>query len=96
MQTIESTHVLDLSISVDRLGILNAQISALETEADAIKKTLKESGLEQIIGSLFKAAIKTSTRTSLDTAAVRKLLKPKQLEACTKTSTSTSVTLYGL
>jgi len=85
-----------LAKMVDELGMLNAQISALATKADAIKKTLKETGYEEIFGSTFRAVIVTKTTARLDTKEVRKLITPAQVDFCTRESTSTSISLYDL
>lgn len=85
-----------LSKSVDELGALNAQISILKRKADAIKATLKASGFEEIYGQSYRAVISTSTKNLLDTEAVRQLLTPFQVAACTKASESTSLSLYDL
>ena len=85
-----------LSKSVDELGALNAQISILKRKADAIKTTLKLSGFEEIYGQSYRAVISTSTKNLLDSEAVRQLLTPMQLTACTKASESVSLSLYDL
>lgn len=85
-----------LSKQVDELGALNAQINILTRKADAIKKTLKESGFEEIFGQSYRAVISNKTTSRLDAEAVRKLLTPLQVTACTKASDSTSLSLYDL
>lgn len=51
--------------SVDRLGMLLAQIADLTKEADAIKDAIKLSG-QSIEGSLFKATLVDSDRKVFD------------------------------
>lgn len=85
-----------LSKKVDELGALNAQISILTRKADALKKELKESGYDEIFGQSYRAVISTKTTARLDTAEVRKLLTPAQVDLCTNESTSTSISLYDL
>lgn len=85
-----------LAVKADQLGLLNAQLAALEREAEALKKELKASGLASIPGSLYKVTIATSQRTSLDSTAVRSYLTPEQVDACTRTSTVTAITVRGL
>lgn len=85
-----------LAVKADQLGLLNAQLAALEREAEALKKELKASGLSNIPGSLYKVTIATFQRTALDGTAVRSCLTPKQVEACTRTTTVTTVTVRGL
>jgi hypothetical protein len=52
--------------SVDRLGVLLAQIADLVREADAIKDAIKLGG-ESIEGSLFKATLTDCDRKVFDT-----------------------------
>jgi hypothetical protein len=54
--------------SVDRLGMLLAQIADLTKEADAIKDAIKDAG-ESMEGNLFKAAYIESNRMVFDKAA---------------------------
>lgn len=85
-----------LSNMVDKLGTLNAQISALQKQANELKDTLKSSGLEDINGTMYRAKIVTKTTARIDTSAVREFLTPMQVDACTVESTSTSISLYDL
>lgn len=85
-----------LSAQADELGTLLAQIKALTDKADAIKKDFKKSGYDVIEGDLFKAVIVTKTTCALDSAKVRLLLTPSQVDLCSVDRTSTSVTLYSL
>lgn len=81
---------------VDELGSLNAQIHALTKQADAIKKTLKESGFEEVFGNVFRAVITTKTTARLDTKLVREYLTPAETDYCTVESTVQSISLYDL
>lgn len=81
---------------VDKLGDLNARIARLTKEADAMKAELKGSGLTEIAGTTFRAVISTRTTARLDSALVRSILTPRQVDACTVESTSTSISLYDL
>ena len=63
----------ELSV-VDRLGLVLAQIADLEKEADAIKTVLKESGEAVVEGSLYKATVILSNRSTIDNKAVYKAL----------------------
>lgn len=85
-----------LIATVDKLGDLNARIARLTKEADALKAELKGSGLTEIAGTTFRAVISTRTTARLDTALVRSILTPRQVDACTVESTSTSISLYDL
>lgn len=92
----KSTRKVDLPGKVDQLGVLNAQIAALSKEADAIKAALKASGNKEVSGRLYRAVISTSTRTTLDSEKVKAILTPQQIIDCSKTSSSTTLTVYGL
>ena len=54
--------------SVDKLGVLLAQIADLTKQADKIKDAIKESG-ESVEGALFKATFSESNRMVFDKAA---------------------------
>ena len=54
--------------SVDKLGVLLAQIADLTKQADAIKDAIKDAG-ESIEGSLFKATYSESNRMVFDKEA---------------------------
>ena len=88
--------VSSLCATVDALGALNGQIKALTVQADAFKKTLKASGYDVVEGDTFKAVITTKTSARLDTALVRGILSPAQIDECTVESTSTSTSLFDL
>lgn len=85
-----------LSNAVDKLGAINAQISALQAQADEIKATLKASGYDEVIGAQFRAVIVTKDTARLDSKLVRNYLTPRQVDECTKVGTSTSISLYDL
>ena len=51
--------------SVDRLGVLLAQIADLTEQADAIKDAIKRGG-QSVEGSLFKATLVDSDRKIFD------------------------------
>ena len=93
---IATLYAHSLSVKVDQLGLVNAQIANLQAEAEAIKEELKTSGLRRIPGSLYKVTISTSERSSLSATAMRAYLTPEQIQACTTTATVTSVTVRGL
>lgn len=81
---------------VDKLGDLNAEIAKLQAEAEALKGALKASGLEEVVGKRYRAVIIARDSVRLDTGAVRALLSPAQIAACSKASRSVSVSLYDL
>ena len=79
--------------SVDRLGMLLAQIADLTKEADAIKDAIKASG-ESIEGSLFKATLVDMDRKVFDKEFFIKDNGPKGAEiydAYTKNTSCISV-----
>jgi hypothetical protein len=88
--------IATLTTHVDALGSLNAQIAVLAKQADKIKAILKASGYDEVHGDMFRAVITHKTTARLDTAMVREILTPAQVEECTKESTSTSISLYDL
>ena len=58
---------IDLQITkVDTLGLLLAQIAELEAKATAIKQSLKEEGQGIYEGSMFKANVIVSNRSTVD------------------------------
>jgi hypothetical protein len=58
---------IDLQVTkVDTLGLLLAQIAELEAKATAIKQSLKEDGQGIYEGSMFKANIIISNRSTVD------------------------------
>ena len=69
---------------VDQLGLVNAQIAALEKQAKAIKAELVAAGLDKIEGAEFCATIVTSQRAQLDIDAVREKLSQQFLTAHTR------------
>lgn len=83
-----------LAASVDRLAILLAQIKELTTEADAIKSALISAGPDVIEGTLHRATIVHSIRTSIDSAAVKERF-PEVFATCSKTSPTHSVRVTG-
>ncbi len=73
MTTVTNQVAVELT-AVDRLGLLLAQIADLEAEAEAIKNELK-SGAEGVVeGSLYKANVILSQRTTVDNKALYKAL----------------------
>lgn len=85
-----------LSNKVDKLGEINAQISRLQEDADDIKLFLKDLGMAEVYGKLFRAVISTSETTRLDTVKVKGMLSPAQITLASVTSKSTRISLYDL
>ena len=65
--------VIDVNLnSVDRLGMLLAQIADLEEQAEAIKNELKNGDEGHVEGALYKACVTLSERKTVDNKAVFK------------------------
>jgi len=56
----------------DKIGQLDAQISILTEQLEALKTEAKKSGFEEIVGNVFTVTINKSIRVSLDTTAIKK------------------------
>jgi hypothetical protein len=76
--------------SVDRLGVLLAQIADLTKEADAIKDAIKLSG-QSIEGSLFKATLVDMDRKVFDKEFFVAQNGAEVYDAYTKNTVSVSV-----
>ncbi len=85
-----------MSRRVDKLGALNAEISRLQAEAEAIKGTLRASGLDEVVGKAYRAVIVATDTVRLDSAKVKAILSPAQIAECSVTSRSVRVALYDL
>lgn len=85
--------VLNIQITkVDQLGMLLAQIAELEAQAEAIKNELKQQE-GHIEGSLYKACVTLSQRSTVDNKAVFKAANvPAELIAA-HTKTTAVITL---
>lgn len=68
--------VRGLGALVDRLGALKAEIADLESQAEALKAKLVESGEEVVEGSSFRVAVSRSLRVNVDWKAVAAKLEP--------------------
>lgn len=76
--------------SVDRLGMLLAQIADLTEQADAIKDAIKRGG-QSIEGSLFKATLVDSDRKVFDKEFFVEQNGADVYDAYTKNTVSVSV-----
>jgi hypothetical protein len=81
---------------VDQLGALNAQISALNQQAEAIKKILRDSGAGEYRGEVFRAVVSERSSSRIDSTKVRKILTDEQLAEVVSEVRSTSVSLFDL
>ncbi len=68
----------DLIAAVDELGAIKAQISALKAREDELKEELIASGEAEAEGTLFRAAITQTSRTTTDWKAVSQKLEPSR------------------
>lgn len=85
-----------LSNLVDKLGDINAQISRLQGDADAVKGILKCTGMDEVYGRTFRAVISTSTSIRLDQKLIKGMLSASQIMTASVSSTSTRISLYDL
>jgi hypothetical protein len=76
--------------SVDRLGMLLAQIADLTKEADAIKDAIKLAG-ESVEGSFFKATLVDMDRKVFDKEYFLQRNSAEVYDAYTKNTVSVSV-----
>jgi len=77
-----------LAGKVDRLGLIRAQIDALQADYNKIRAELEDAGLPAIDGHFYRATFSTSTRTTTDWQAIAQRFKPSAqlIRAHTKTS----------
>ena len=78
------------AFEIDRLGTLLAQISDLTKEADAIKDSLKDSGIDVFEGYLFRATVSVQERNIVDKDRLA-LLLGAELPLAYKKSSATVV-----
>lgn len=76
---------------VDKLGLLKAEIAALQAEEKKLKEQLVKMGVGAHAGNLYDATVTVSERDSLDMEAVRAKLSPQFLRAHTSTTKVTTV-----
>lgn len=76
---------------IDRLAEIDAQIAALKEQADAIKDEIKARGDGTYVGVQYVVEVTTTRTATLDQKAVKAILEPAQIIACTKTGTRTCV-----
>lgn len=81
----------DLSLLVDQLGGVKAQIAELKKREDALKNAILAGGPAEYDGRLFHVVVSEVSRTYIDADLARKFLTVKQLEKITKTSSTFTV-----
>ena len=78
---------------VNRLAALNREIKALQEEADALKAEFKAAGEGTYESAEHTVVVSTNERLSLDTGAVKAILTPTQIAACSKVTVVTTVSV---
>lgn len=68
----------------DRYADIKAEIEGLNRLLDEVKAEIKAAGREEIVGDRNIVTLSLSERSTLDTAAAKKLLTAEQIAACTK------------
>jgi hypothetical protein len=81
----------NLASTIDRLGIIKAQMAELATEEKALKAVIIDHGPGAYEGDIFRATVSTSERETLDMAAVRAKLSPQFITAHTSVTEVTMV-----
>ncbi len=81
----------NLASTIDRLGVLKAQMAELAIEEKALKAVIIEHGPGAHEGDIFRATVSTSERETLDMAAVRAKLSPQFITAHTSVTEVTMV-----
>ena len=70
----------------DRYALLKTEIDRLTADLDVCKAEIRALGRERIEGTSVIVTLSLSERASLDTVAVKRLLTPEQISACTRTT----------
>lgn len=81
----------NLASTIDRLGVLKAQIAELAAEEKALKAVITEHGPGAYEGDIFRATVSTSERETLDMVAVREHLSRQFIAAHTSVTEVTMV-----
>lgn len=81
----------DLTDTVDRLGMIKAQIAELKAKEDRLRAILIESGPGAYEGEFYRATVSESERHTLDMDAVRDKLSAKWIAAHTNVTEVTMV-----
>ena len=71
MNNVLELHLQDL----DKLGMINDQIAALQEQADAIKAKFKGAGANKYESALYTATVSDVTRNTVDYKAILETLK---------------------
>lgn len=84
------TKYSNLSLA-DRFATIKAEIDALKKELEDAQAAIKATGREVVEGEFAIVTVSLSERSTLDTKAVKELLTPAQIAACTKTTLVTTL-----
>lgn len=76
---------------VDELGLLKAQIAALEVREKEITKALKDGGRDSYAGKLFDCTVSLSERVTVDAKRLRADLGEKIIAPYLKTTDVTTL-----
>jgi len=76
---------------VDRLGLLLAQIADLTSQANKIKKTLKQDTHKVYEGNLFRATVVEQEKTTYDTDVLKTAASKETLDLARRESFVVSV-----
>jgi hypothetical protein len=86
---------MDYAAIVDELGALKARIANLTEEEKILKTALRRSGYSEIDGTLFRATVTWTERSTLDPETVRGILTEAQLKECTRVTEIKAVRIVG-
>src|SRR5262245_37759594 len=67
---------IDVAATVDRIGVLKAQIAELENQEKAERAILVAQGAGAYDGAVFRATVSESDRATIDWRAIAETLKP--------------------
>ena len=82
-----------LNHPADQLAMVREKIKALQREEEDLKAMCRDLPEEERMRRYYEAAVRTVTRRSLDTRAMREAFSEDELERFMKESTTTSVVL---
>jgi hypothetical protein len=68
----------------DRYAFIKAEIEALNKELEQVRKDIKDTGVERLVGERAIVEVALSERSTLDTKAAKEFLTADQIAACTK------------
>lgn len=81
----------NLETLADIYGSLKAEMEALEKRLDAVKKEIRDTGVEELEGSIYTVKVGLSERVTLDQKKVKSMLTAAQLAEATSVSLITTL-----